>query len=215
MIEYNPTKAQSNTMLLFSTPVFIYDTHCSDTNVHDTTNEQPEMTLNQGQNFTSVNHNVLELDHYSEIKSRILDGLDVYVNDVMCLDKKHIFYITQSWLNFNPPGTAHHKHNHSNSIISGVYYIETDETDGITFSSKSNTNITANETLTIDVAEYNLANSRNWTIPVSTNSILYFPSTTLHEVAPNKSNKTRISLAFNAFVKGQFGTTENLNELQL
>lgn len=215
MIEYNPTKAQSNTMLLFGTPVFLYDTHYSDTNVHDTTNEQTAMTLNTAQNFSSANHNILELDHYSEIKRRILDGLDVYINEVMCIDKKHSFYLTQSWLNINPPGTAHHKHNHSNSIISGVYYIETDETDSITFSSNSNTNITANETLAIDVSEYNLANSRNWTIPVGTNGIIYFPSTLLHEVAPNKSDKTRISLAFNVFVKGLFGKNENLNELHL
>lgn len=214
MIEYTPTKMQSNTMLLFGTPVLLYDKFCTAT-VHDTSTEQKEMKLNKYKNFSSTNHNILELSHYSEIKSRIIEGLDAYVNEVMCIDKKHSFYLTQSWLNINPPETAHHRHNHSNSIISGVYYIETDETDSITFSSNSNANITSNETLAIDVAEYNLANSRNWTVPVCTNGILYFPSTTLHEVSANTSDKTRISLAFNVFVKGQFGNNENLNELHL
>ena len=39
MIEYTPTKMQSNTMLLFGTPVLLYDKFCTAT-VHDTSTEQ-------------------------------------------------------------------------------------------------------------------------------------------------------------------------------
>ena len=37
---------------------------------------------------------------------------------------------------------------------------------------------------------------------------LLFPSTLSHSVDENFSNDTRYSLAFNAFVKGQFGKDE-------
>ena len=42
-------------------------------------------------------------------------------------------YITISWINYTETNQYHHAHSHPNSVISGVYYIETDESDTITF----------------------------------------------------------------------------------
>ena len=36
------------------------------------------------------------------------------------------FYITQSWMNRNPPLSAHHTHMHPNSIFSCIFYVEGD-----------------------------------------------------------------------------------------
>ena len=47
------------------------------------------------------------------------------------------------------------------------------------------------------------------------NSIIYFPSSTLHEVCVNTSKRNRISLAFNVFVKGEFGSDAEVNRLTL
>lgn len=210
-----PGKAITNTLLLFGTPVFLYNEFANTTEIHDTSAEQQDLILNRDKNFSSKNTNVLELDSYKEIKRRIINGLATYVNEVLCIKDKHEFYITQSWLNVNPPETSHHRHNHSNSIISGVYYIDTTDDSTITFLSQNTSNITNNPTLTLDVNNYNLANSSSWQVPVTNNDIIYFPSTTLHEVSPNTSTKNRISLAFNCFVKGSFGDPKNLNALQL
>jgi uncharacterized protein (TIGR02466 family) len=210
----NVPRSIKNTMLLFGTPVFVYDEYTNVPNIHDTTEEQVEMVLNRDQNFSSKNTCILELESYKEIKNRILNGLNEYVKDVLRI-KDHEFYITQSWLNVNPPNTSHHRHNHSNAIISGVYYIDTSADACITFLSQNNNTVTNNSTLSIGVDDYNFANSTSWRVPVSNNTILYFPSTTLHEVSPNTSDKNRISLAFNCFVKGSFGTTQTLNKLEL
>jgi len=216
MIQQPPKRAWTNTMLLFGTPVFLYDEYCSLHNIHDTSNEQTNLVLNREQNFSSAETNVLELESYKEIKNRIINGLNEYVNDLLCIDDKFEFYITQSWLNINPPGTAHHRHNHSNAIISGVYYIDVDDGASITFFTlNSATTVTNNPTLAITPKEWNIANSNSWSVPVKNNGIIYFPSTTLHEVSPNASEKNRISLAFNCFVKGDFGTKQTLNELKL
>jgi hypothetical protein len=75
--------------------------------------------------------------------------------------------------------------------------------------------ITSNPSYSIPVKEYNLANSSFWTCPVNDNGIIYFPSTTLHEVGTNNSDKNRISLGFNVFMRGELGDTKNLNLLQL
>lgn len=212
----NQPKALDNTLLLFSTPVFMCDRYSNTSEVHDTTDEQLSTRENIGGNLTSTETNVLELESYSTIRDRIMSGLDEYINNVLFIDPQHEFYITQSWLNFNPPGSSHHRHNHSNSLISGVYYIDTTPEDSITFVSHYNSNtITNNATLQIDVSEYNITNSNIWTVPVKNNDIIFFPSTLLHEVSPNNSDKNRISLSFNVFVKGNLGTTITLNELNL
>ncbi len=209
-------KLQDATLLLFSTPVFIYNEYSTISDIHNTTSEQLDTRENIGGNLTSNKNNVLDLESYSVIRSRIMSGLNEYVNNVLCIDLKHEFYLTQSWLNFNPPGSSHHRHHHANSIISGVYYIDTVETDNIMFvSHTTNTAVTNNSTLEINVTDYNITNSNAWTVPVKTNSIIYFPSTTLHEVSPNNSDRNRISLSFNVFVKGNFGSASTLNELTL
>lgn len=215
MKQYEMTRAITNTMLLFGTPIFMFDEYSNPNEVHDTTLEQENMIYNAGGNLSSTETNILELESYSKIKERILHGLDEYVKQVLHVEERHEFYITQSWLNVNPPNSSHHRHNHSNSIISGVYYIDTDESDSITFISQNYGTITNNPTIQINVSEYTLANSNSWSVPVKNNDIIYFPSTTLHEVSPNTSDKNRISLAFNCFVKGNFGTKKTLNELTL
>lgn len=215
MSNYEPTKAMTNTLLLFGTPVFLYHEDTVGAEVFDTANEQKDLILNRDQNYSSKITNILDLDAYAEIRKRVLNGLNVYAREVLSIKEQHEFYITQSWLNINPPETSHHRHNHSNSIISGVYYIDTSEDSTITFLSPNTTGITSNTTLTLDVENYNLANSTSWQVPVTNNDIIYFPSTTLHEVSPNTSDKNRISLAFNCFVRGTFGNTENLNQLHL
>jgi uncharacterized protein (TIGR02466 family) len=215
MSQDNTTNAELHTMILFGTPVFLYEEYAGSAEVHDTTNEQVDMVLNRDQNFSSKETNILNLDSYKEIKNRINNGLTEYVRNVLHIDNKHEFYITQSWLNVNPPGTSHHRHNHSNSIISGVYYIDTAESGSITFLTQNTSNITNNPTLSIDVTKYTPANSNSWQVPVKNNHIIYFPSTILHEVSPNASDRNRVSLAFNCFVKGSFGNKINLNELHL
>jgi len=212
----NQNQSLDNTLLLFSTPVFVCNKYSNIVEVHDTTNEQLNTRENIGGNLSSTETNVLNLESYSTIRNRIMSGLEEYINNVLFIKPEHEFYITQSWLNFNPPRSSHHRHNHSNSLISGVYYIDTAPEDSITFVSHYSSNtITNNATLQIDVSEYNITNSNIWTVPVKNNDIIFFPSTLLHEVSPNNSDKNRISLSFNVFVKGNLGTTITLNELNL
>lgn len=215
MMQYPPTRAVTNTMLLFGTPIFMYDEYSNVEEIFDTSKEQENVIENRGGNFSSSNTNVLELKSYKIIKDRILSGLHEYVRDVLHVDEQYQFYITQSWLNINPPGSSHHRHNHSNSIISGVYYIDTNSDDTITFISQNFLTVTNNPTIQINVNEYTLTNSNSWKLPVKNNDIIFFPSTTLHEVSTNTSNRNRISLAFNVFVKGHFGTKQTLNELTI
>ena len=139
--------------------------------------------------------------------------IENYVEQVINPIQELDFYITQSWLNVVEPGGSIHRHWHANSIISGSFYISTEEDDRIVF---TDPNKAVKGILKLDQKEYNVWNSQTWFFPVENNLLFLFPSWLEHEVAPNeKATTNRISLAFNVFAKGNFGKTMNLNELIL
>jgi uncharacterized protein (TIGR02466 family) len=102
----------------------------------------------------------------------------------------------------------HHKHQHPNSFISGVFYINSNkEFDKIKFFKEDY------KTIKPEVTNWNLYNSESWWFPVETGDIVLFPSSLSHCVEVKKGDNTRISLAFNTFVKGCVGNNKNLTEL--
>ena len=139
--------------------------------------------------------------------------IENYVEQVINPIQELDFYITQSLLNVVEPLGSIQRHWHANSIISGSFYISTEEDDRIVF---TDPNKAVKGILKLDQKEYNVWNSQTWFFPVENNLLFLFPSWLEHEVAPNeKATTNRISLAFNVFAKGNFGRTMNLNELIL
>ena len=58
-------------------------------------------------------------------------------------------------------------------------------------------------------------NSEAWWFQVKTGDIILFPSSLTHMVENKEGANTRISLAFNVFIKGKIGKKEELIELYL
>ena len=136
-----------------------------------------------------------------------------YAEEILNPKQELDFYITQSWLNITKPGEYHHKHSHSNSIISGVFYISTKEDDNITF---SDPNAKVKELISFESKEFNLWNATIWTFPATNNALILFPSWLNHKVDTNeKATTDRISLSFNTFARGTFGLHDSLTELIL
>ena len=115
----------------------------------------------------------------------------------MCPKNNVDLYITESWLNYNNKDEGHHTHYHDNSYLSGVFYFNTLSNDNIIFLKNKV------ETFNIETENYNLYNSSDWKYPIKDNQLIIFPSYLRHEVKKNTENKTRISLAFNIFLKGE------------
>ena len=67
----------------------------------------------------------------------------------------------------------------------------------------------------VQCEDFTLYNSKTWWMPVQDNSVIFFPSNLSHEVMKNKTDRTRVSLAFNCFIKGTFGSIPNLKRLNL
>ena len=168
--------------------------------------------------WSSVSHSVSQNNFIFDTKLKNLkefceQHIKKYAEEILNPKQELDFYITQSWLNITKPGEYHHKHSHSNSIISGVFYISTKEDDNITF---SDPNAKVKELISFESKEFNLWNATIWTFPATNNALILFPSWLDHGVNPNKEATTdRISLSFNTFVKGTLGLRKDLTELIL
>ena len=120
-------------------------------------------------------------------------------------------YITQSWLNYTEADQYHHIRAHPNSVVSGVFYFDSDiKNDKILF-----THPISYKQISPEIDKFNLWNSHTWFFPVETGDLYLFPSSTTHQVETKKGKNTRISLAFNTFYKGTIGSNYDSTELIL
>lgn len=168
-----------------------------------------EFRENKG-NLTSKNSYVLELPELENLKNFFQGALNTYIRDINKPANLEI-YITQSWVNTTTENQNHHRHDHPNSFLSGVFYVNVDsDVDRIIFHRKEMV-----FPLVVEPCEFNLLNSDSWAINVKNGDLLLFPSTLEHEVPVKKESNKRVSISFNTFIKGSIGTDSNLTQLQL
>jgi len=174
-----------------------------------TINKYKNKTYKNEGNITSHDTYVLENKRFENLKKDLNKRVIDYFDKIICSSNSIIPYITQSWINYTEADQFHHRHSHTNSYVSGVFYINADKKiDSIKFYKALQ-----DERITLNVAQYNLFNSPGWTFPVETGDIVLFPSTLVHGVVKRKRPTTRISLSFNVFVKGTLGDRRELAEL--
>jgi len=165
-------------------------------------------TKNNLGNTLTISNYILENKALKNLKKDLHKKVIDYFNEVVCTSNSIIPYITQSWLNYTEPGQFHHRHEHSNSYVSGVFYVSADkEVDRIQFYK------TAHEEIQLAVSKYNLFNSTTWQYPVQTGDVLLFPPYLTHGVEKKKGTNLRITLSFNVFFKGTIGRNEEMSEL--
>jgi uncharacterized protein (TIGR02466 family) len=159
-------------------------------------------------NITSNNNYILNEKPFANIKKELDLRLKDYFEKVICPTDAITPYITQSWLNYTETKQYHHKHAHPNSLVSGVFYINCDEKfDNIKFFNDGY------KTIKPEIKKWNIWNSESWWFPVKTGDIILFPSSLTHMVETKQGDNTRISLAFNVFIKGTVGNNKSLTEL--
>ena len=174
--------------------------------------EHKKKTYKNEGNITSNDNYVLENKPLQNLKKDLNKKIIDYFNKVVCTSNSIIPYITQSWINYTKTNQFHHKHSHSNSYVSGVFYIDAQkEVDSIIFYKTPD----PNETIKLNITKYNPFNSTSCLFPVETGNILLFRSFLMHGVDKKKGTNTRISLSFNVFIKGTLGDKKELTELTL
>jgi len=199
---------------LFPTPIYITKINRKFTKkeLQFVDNQKNKCIKNEG-NINTKNNYILNKKEFKNINKFLEKHCQNYLDTIICPKNNLELYITQSWLNYTEANQYHHKHEHPNSVVSGVFYFDSDvKNDKILFSHSKDYQQIKPE---IDDTKFNLWNSGTWFFPVETGNLFMFPSSTTHQVETKKGTNTRISLAFNTFYKGTVGSDKSLTELIL
>jgi len=154
-------------------------------------------------NKYSTNSYVLNAPPFATFKKEMGLFIGDYFSKIVSAPKTVFPYITQSWLNYTETNESHHPHRHPNSYLSGALYINAERAhDKITFEHGRY------DQLSIRGTTPNLFNSYDWFFPVESGDVVMFPSYLTHLVPKKEGKNTRISLAFNVFVKGNLAQSD-------
>lgn len=198
---------------LFSAPVYV--NNVGDFPRPDLGAFQYSSTMPDGSPYhflSSVDKRVLDRPEFAQVRALIMKELEVYTRQLLAVNHSVEFYITDSWINVMQPGQAAGAHVHHNSLLSGVLYLKTNEQSGdIVFHRDGLSLIPFPPMLDLDVTAYNIYNCKSWGHRPKTNDLCIFPSVVMHSVDQNRSGEDRWCLAFNVFVRGQFGMMHKLN----
>ena len=197
---------------LFSIPLmeFDYGQTSEDENkiIYHYLNKLKPNTYNE-----STNESYILDKGLTKLKCFIENSIDTYAKNVIVgddYDENLSFKITQSWVNLTKPGgLGHHQHTHSNSLISGVFYVSTNDIDSIVF---ANDYLTF-QTIRVNVKKYNAFNSLTWDFEVNTGDLIIFPAWMYHFTRENVTDKDRIVIGANYFIDGVIGSTKGVDKI--
>ena len=203
---------EANINGIFPTPIYISKLNRELTNKELSFIDKTKLDVYKNEGNTTSNDNyILNQKAFKELKTDLHLRIKDYFEKVISSTDATTPYITQSWLNYTETNQYHHKHEHPNSLVSGVFYINCDEKfDKIKFYKKD-----IYQTIKPKIKDWNIWNSESWWFPVKTGDIILFPSSLTHMVETKEGDNTRISLAFNVFIKGTIGNNKSLTELIL
>jgi uncharacterized protein (TIGR02466 family) len=196
---------------IFPTPIYFTNLYREFTKKELSLVDKCKLNVNKNEsNTTSSDTYILNHKLFKDLKTELDLIIQDYFNKIISPSNNIKPYITQSWLNYTEKNQFHHKHNHWNSFISGVVYINCNTAnESITFFKEKH------EMLNFETKDYNLWNSKTWSFVVNNGDVILFPSELEHMVQVKTTDNTRISLSFNVFVKGHLGSEVKLTKLIL
>jgi uncharacterized protein (TIGR02466 family) len=159
-------------------------------------------------NTTSVDNYLFRQPELARIAEFCENSVQEYFQTVHAPKHDVRPYITQSWSNYTNKGQSHHRHEHPNSMISGVFYVQAVKDIDRLYFFKS-----GYQQIKIPTENFNLSNSDSWWLGVETGQLLLFPSSLTHQVAEVTTAETRISISFNTFLRGHIGDNDSLTRL--
>jgi len=194
---------------LFPTAVSFFEFGTKLTEIEESFIKNQETRNNDG-NLTSVNNRLLDFPELAEITRFCEESLQEYYKEIYAPKYDAKPYITQSWANYTSKGQWHHKHEHPNSFISGVFYVQAQKDIDKIFFYKN-----GYQQIKVPTANFNFFNSESWWLGVETGQLILFPSHFTHIVQAVETDEIRIIISFNTFLKGYIGDDLELNALHL
>lgn len=199
-------KVKNNGMAaLFASPVFmseIVDTRILDNAVNAILKLKEQGDGVQRYGSWVTRDDLQTLEEFQELKELLLEEAGKVLDTLTIKRDSH--YITCMWANVAPVGSAHMNHIHSNSMYSGVIYLQQPEGSAPTIFSDPRP---AAGLIHPDYENPNPALlGARWSTLGKRGELLIFPSWLPHGVDPvpaTDSKEERISLSFNIMIKSK------------
>ena len=151
----------------------------------------------------SKSTNILAEEKFSRLRKFFHNCILEYLKEIHKTEDK--LKITQSWINRSKKGESHRLHHHPNSVISGVFYVYSEENSPHIQFYRS------------DVLPYqfncdgfNEYTSDFYHQPPQIGALLLFPSHVSHFVEQNNADTDRLSISFNTTFDGVCGNDWSL-----
>ena len=122
-----------------------------------------------------------------------------YLDNELGLEYEEFFF-SESWLNISGKGGEQGIHNHSNSIISGTYYLKSEDGHPPLEFYRSKYDSVPFISLTEHYKQGNPNTASKLSFPCTQDSMIVFQSQLYHGHVPNDLDKERIGLSWNALV---------------
>ena len=191
---------------LFGIPLYHGNTRLDPVEVEYLKNQKfNRLAVDNG--YSTVNKQILrDNPNTQKIKQSIEQHLLNYLTDCLRVAPGTQFEMVTSWVVKHDPGDWSQEHDHTNSVISGVLYLDCDEHSGnIVFHRSTYWQNLFPRNTWIEFEDYKPHNSSEWKILPKPGDILFFPSQLVHSVEQNKSQMERYALAFNFYPRGKLG----------
>ena len=165
-------------------------------------NEEYERMFS-GNGFYTKNKYLLHDKKYSYVIDNIKKHLNYFTRKYMTVSDDVNFYLQNSWAVKHKGEDWAQSHSHANSLISGVYYLNTDEKSGnIRFEKPTGYTNLFHESTNIQFNELDNHNCAIWVETPKNGDLFLFPSHLTHSVNLNLSHITRYSVSFNFHIEG-------------
>jgi len=199
-------------------PISVFETNIGvDEDIKDfLINQEFELMPSKNGSFTKDRY-ILNRDDCKDLKEKIFKALNYYVREYLTVQKDINFYLQNSWVNMHKTDDSGQSHIHANSLISGVYYIQTFEDSGNIIFHKPDgyTNLFHTST-NIRFEKYDNHNADRFIIKPKDGTLLFFPSHLLHSIEKNLNKQKRYSMGFNFFAEGElYSRDSNIDYLNL
>ena len=155
-------------------------------------------------NELSEEKSILDRPEFKSMKDVIFSHVKKYEKDVCGFKSSLSFKLTESWYKETVPGDNHPSHNHPNSMLSGVVYLNVPIGDeGLHLIHIENRGVFKTHEFVYDFTPTKYNEFKTY-IPVKTGDIVLFPSYLFHFVSHNQSeNESRKIISFNTFIQGR------------
>lgn len=155
---------------------------------------------------------ILEED-LAPIKPMVQECIDDMAFNDWKFEDHYKFEIQNSWVMKHKAGDHSAIHWHSNSLFSGILYLQCDDLSGtLMFVNELNF---CNNMFAFDFKEDNPLNQDTIGVVPEDGDMIIFPSKTYHMVTPSRSDYMRFCLAFNVWVHGPLNKTHPHSNSQL